>query len=152
MKKVFHGPRITRHAPRLNYVTNRKTTHRHSRQGQGGGQRPEDLCPGGQGKAGFRIATPDGRQFYIADVEEHFRPSDDLLRDHYRQCVLACMKATAGPVHSRRFDPYINLGPGGFSLEEGSWWSGPEGKEQMEVELAARLHHTLVSHLQKKER
>ena len=90
-------------------------------------------------------ATPDGRQFYVADVEEHFRPADDLLRDHYRQCVLAYMKATAGPVHLRRFDPDINLGPGGFNLEEGSWWSGPEGKEQMEVELAARLHHALVS-------
>lgn len=90
-------------------------------------------------------ATPDGRQFYVADVEECFRPSDDLLRDHYRQCVLACMKAAAGPVHLRQFDPDINLGPGGFNLEEGSWWSGPEGKEQMEVELAARLHRTLVS-------
>ena len=90
-------------------------------------------------------ATPDGRQSYVADVEEHFRPADDLLRDHYRQCVLAYMKATAGPVHLRRFDPDINLGPGGFNLEEGSWWSGSEGKEQMEVELAARLHHTLVS-------
>ena len=37
--------------------------------------------------------TPDGRQFYAADFEGHFRPFDDLLRDHYRQCVLACMKA-----------------------------------------------------------
>jgi len=92
-------------------------------------------------------ATPDGRQFYVADVEEHFRPSDDLLRDHYRQCVLTCMKAAAGPVHLRWFDPDINLGPGGFNLEEGSWWSGPDGKEQMEVELAARLHRTLVSRI-----
>jgi hypothetical protein len=89
--------------------------------------------------------TPDGRQFYVADVEEHFRPSDDLLRDHYRQCVLACMKAAAGPANLRRFDPDINLGPGGFNLEDGSWWSGPEGKEQMEVELAARLHRTSIS-------
>jgi hypothetical protein len=90
-------------------------------------------------------ATPDGRQFYVADVEEHFRPSADLLRDHYRQCVLACMKAAAGFVHLRPFDPDICLGPGGFNLEEGSWWSGPEGKEQMEVELAARLHRTSFS-------
>ena len=90
-------------------------------------------------------ATLDGRQFYVVDVKEHFRPSDDLLRDHYHQCIPACMKAAAGPIHLRRFDPDINLGPGGFNLEEGSWWSGPEGKEQMEVELAARLHHTLVS-------
>ena len=89
------------------------------------------------------IATLDGRQFYVADVEEHFRPSDDLLRDHYHQCILACMKAAAGPIHLRRFNPDINLGPGGFNLEEGSWWSGPDGKEQMEVELTARLHRTL---------
>jgi hypothetical protein len=93
-------------------------------------------------------ATPDGRQSYVADVEEHFRPSDDLLRDHYCQCILACMKATAGPVRLRTFDPDINLGPGGFNLEEGSWWSRPEGKEQMEVELAARLHRTLFSRVQ----
>ena len=54
------------------------------------------------------------------------------------------MEATAGPVHLRRFDPDIILGPGGFNLEEGSWWSGSEGKEQMEVELAARLRRTFV--------
>jgi len=61
------------------------------------------------------ILSQDGRQFYVADVEEHFRPSDDLMRDHYRQCALACMKAVVGPVHLRRFDPDINLGPGGFN-------------------------------------
>jgi len=92
-------------------------------------------------------ATLDGRQFYIADVEEHFRPSDALLRDHYCQCILACMKAAAEPVGSRQFDADIDLGPGGFNLEEGSWWASPEGKEQMEVELAARLHRTLVSRI-----
>jgi len=89
--------------------------------------------------------TLDGRQFHIADVEGHFRPSDDLLRDHYRQCVLACMKAAAEPARLRRFDPDIDLGPGGFNLEEGNWWSGAQGKGQMEVELAARLHRTSVS-------
>jgi len=55
------------------------------------------------------------------------------------------MKAAAQPARSRRFDPDIDLGPGGFNLEEGNWWSGPEGKGQMEVELAARLHRTSVS-------
>lgn len=57
------------------------------------------------------------------------------------------MKAAAMPVtgNLRRFDPEINLGPGGFNLEEGSWWSGPDGKEQMEVELAVRLQRALVS-------
>ena len=72
-------------------------------------------------------ATPGRATIYVADVEEHFRPADDLLRDYYRRCVLACMKATAGPVHLRPFDPDINLSPGGFNLEEGSWWSGPRG-------------------------
>ncbi|KAK2465774.1 hypothetical protein APHAL10511_002318 [Amanita phalloides] len=89
--------------------------------------------------------TLDGRQFYVADVEEHFRPSHALLRDHYRQCVLACIKAVTGPAHLRRFDPNIDLGRGGFNLEEGGWWSGREGKEQLEVELAARLHRAIVS-------
>jgi len=63
-------------------------------------------------------ATLDGKQFYIADVEEYFRPSDALLRDHYRQCVLACMKTAAEPasVGSRQFDADIDLGQGGFDL------------------------------------
>lgn len=40
------------------------------------------------------------------------------------------MKAAVGPVSLRRFDPDIDLGPGGFNLEEEGWWSGPEGKAQ----------------------
>jgi len=89
--------------------------------------------------------TLDGRQFYVADVEGHFRPSDALLRDHYRQCVPASMKAAAKPVSSRQFDPDIDLGLGGFNLGVGCWWSGREGKEQVEVELSARLHCAHVS-------
>jgi len=52
------------------------------------------------------------------------------------------MKAAA---RLKRFDPDIDLGPGGFYLEEGNRWSGLEGKGRMEVELAARLHSTSVS-------
>ena len=74
--------------------------------------------------------------FYInPDVPPHFRPSDELLRDHLRQCVLACMKGAGDPI-----DPEIHLGPGSFNLTDGSWWS-TEGGKQLTVELAARLHN-----------
>ncbi|KAM6502540.1 hypothetical protein JOM56_002517, partial [Amanita muscaria] len=39
----------------------------------------------------------------------------------------------------RRFDPDIDLGPGGFDLASGSWWSTSEGKKQLEAELRERL-------------
>ena len=56
------------------------------------------------------------------------------------------MKGEAGPASKlRRFDPGINLGSGGFNLERGSWWSSDEGKEQLQAELAARLHHVHVA-------
>ena len=58
------------------------------------------------------------------------------------------MKAAVGPVSLRRFDPDIDLGPGGFNLEEEGWWSGPEGKAQMEAELAALLHRATISHVE----
>jgi len=84
--------------------------------------------------------TTDGLVFYIDQtVAQHFRPSDDLLRDHFLQCVLACMKATVNPRGLRKFDPEIDLGPGGFNLERDSWWASSEGKEQLEVELRGRL-------------
>ena len=51
------------------------------------------------------------------------------------------MEGTAGRSKPRRFDPDIDLGAGGFNLEKGNWWSSAEGKEQLTVELAARLHH-----------
>ncbi|TFK67684.1 hypothetical protein BDN72DRAFT_87213 [Pluteus cervinus] len=50
-------------------------------------------------------STLDGRIFYVADAPEHYQPSPELLRDHYRQCVLACMKAANSSTELRRFDP-----------------------------------------------
>jgi hypothetical protein len=34
------------------------------------------------------------------------------------------------------------LGAGRFNLESGGWWSSPEGKKQLEPELAGRLYRT----------
>lgn len=39
----------------------------------------------------------------------------------------------------RRFDPDIDLRPGGFDLASGGWWSTSEGKKQLEAELRSRL-------------
>lgn len=73
-------------------------------------------------------------------MNPRYLPSPDLLRDHFRQCVLRHVKGAGendGPL--RKFDPDADLRAGGFDLAEGSWWSGPEGKRQLEAELASRL-------------
>jgi len=85
--------------------------------------------------------TPHGNIFYRnPSASKRYLPSPDLLRDHFRQCVLQHVKG-AGEVGGveRSFDPDIDLSPGGFSLEQGSWWSGGQGKKQLEAELSARL-------------
>jgi len=84
----------------------------------------------------------DGKTFHInRDVPKYFQPSDALLRDHYTQCVLACMKGGGPPrcKSTRPFEPELDLAPGGFDLSPGNWWASDEGKEQFEVEMAARL-------------
>lgn len=85
--------------------------------------------------------SPHGKIFYRnPNVHQRYLPSADLLRDHFRQCLLRHVKG-AGECQdtNRRFDPDIDLGAGGFNLMDGSWWSGSEGKRQLEVELAGRL-------------
>ena len=85
--------------------------------------------------------SPHGRIFY-RNPNEHQRylPSADLLRDHFCQCVLRHVKGAGESNESqRRFDPDIDLRAGGFNLTTGNWWSGSEGKRQLEAELAARL-------------
>ncbi|KAF8724848.1 hypothetical protein AX14_008566 [Amanita brunnescens Koide BX004] len=88
--------------------------------------------------------TPHGNFFYRnPNVNPRYLPSPDLLHDHFRQCVLRHVKG-AGENDGllRKFDPDVDLCPGGFDLVEGSWWSGPEGKRQFEAELASRLWGT----------
>jgi len=85
--------------------------------------------------------TPHGKLFYRnLDVPTRYLPSPDLLRDHFRQCVLRHVKG-AGEVNDveRPFDPDVDLSSGGFNLEQGSWWSGGQGKKQLEAELSSRL-------------
>lgn len=108
---------------------------------------------------GFRIydfigrdpkRTPHGRTFYRnPGVSQRYLPSADLLRDHFRQCVLRRVKGageTDDPV--RRFDPDVDLGVGGFNLGADSWWASSAGKRQLEAELAGRLWGIGASQLQ----
>ncbi|KIM83669.1 hypothetical protein PILCRDRAFT_7081 [Piloderma croceum F 1598] len=93
--------------------------------------------------------TPHGKIFY-RDVNQPqiYLPSPDLLRDHFRQCILRYVKgAGEGNDHRKPFDPDLNLGAGRFNLESGGWWSSPEGKKQLEAELAERLYRTSEKHL-----
>ncbi|KAF8526869.1 hypothetical protein BU17DRAFT_82304 [Hysterangium stoloniferum] len=85
--------------------------------------------------------SPHGRIFYRnLNEQQRYLPSPDLLRDHFRQCVLRHVKG-AGEVNDaqKRFDPDIDLGSGRFNLATGSWWSTAEGKKQLEAELRGRL-------------
>ncbi|KAF8956349.1 hypothetical protein BDZ97DRAFT_2079926 [Flammula alnicola] len=85
--------------------------------------------------------SPHWKIFYRnPNEQQHYLPSADLLRDHFRQCVLRHVKG-AGESNEphRRFDPDIDLQAGSFNLTAGSWWSGLEGKRQLEAELAGRL-------------
>ena len=91
----------------------------------------------------------DRKKFYIdPNCPPHYRPSDELLRDHLRPCVLANLKPLDLASDIRCFDPEIDLGAGSFNLADGSWWSSTEGRSQMEVELAARLHSSVVEQAQ----
>ena len=85
--------------------------------------------------------SPHGRIFYRnPNVPLKYLPSPDLLRDHFRQCVLRHVRgAGESDEPQRRFDPDIDLGQGGFNLSTNSWWSSSEGKKQLEAELAGRL-------------
>jgi hypothetical protein len=62
--------------------------------------------------------SPHGKIFYRnSSVHQRYLPSADLLRDHFRQCVLRHVRG-AGECQdiNRRFDPDIDLRAGGFNL------------------------------------
>lgn len=71
------------------------------------------------------------------DVPQNYLPSADLLRDHFHQCLLRHVKGAgeSSDEPQRRFD----LRQGGFNLSTNSWWSGSEGKKQLEAEIAAQI-------------
>ena len=85
--------------------------------------------------------SPHGNIFYHnANVHQCYLPCGELLRNHFRQCVLYHVKG-AGDSNDTvsRFDPDIDLRVGRFDLTMGNWWSSFEGKRQLEAELATRL-------------
>ncbi|KIY51888.1 hypothetical protein FISHEDRAFT_70385 [Fistulina hepatica ATCC 64428] len=111
-------------------------------------ERFDDYSVGVDPDDGYRITdfhkrggrTVDGRIFYINPaVPATERPSDDLLRDHFRQCILANLNASAKP-HSndRPFDPELDLFNGGFDLSN-SFWNSHEGQQQFAAEMRGRL-------------
>jgi len=65
------------------------------------------------------------------DPADPHHVSDELLRWHFRQCVLANMKAAGEPVFEHDFPPGTDM------LRE--LREGPYGQERFEMELAARL-------------
>jgi hypothetical protein len=84
---------------------------------------------------------PHGKIFYRnPEEQQRYLPFAELLRDHLHQCVLRHVRgAGENNETERRFDPDVDLRAGGFDLTIGSWWSGSEGKKQLEAEFAGRL-------------
>ena len=75
----------------------------------------------------------DGRTLdpICRNAADPHRVSDELLRWHFRQSVLANMRGAGEPVFEHDFT-------GTDMVKEIS--SGPYGKERFELEVAARLH------------
>jgi len=78
----------------------------------------------------------DGRTFCIdPDVPQHYRPSPELLRDHFRRCLLA----------SVRILPYRDIVPFDPASEEDTehpdlssgWWASRAGRTQFHAQLNA---------------
>lgn len=69
------------------------------------------------------------------------RPLDDLLRDHFHQCVLNKMKGGG----ETRWDYYEALGDGMLDLSRLDIWGGKRGQGHLEFELAHRLHGLQVA-------
>ena len=79
------------------------------------------------------VFAVDGRtlEAVCRDTEEAHRVSDELLRWHFRQSVLANMKGTGEPVFEHDFVDKDMV----KEISE-----GPYAKERFELELSARLH------------
>jgi hypothetical protein len=82
----------------------------------------------------------DGQRLLIDQIPEHLRPHPALLREHFIQCLLCRVKGAGAKPDEFDFD----FGPGEFTLGDESRWASGQGKSMMEVELARRLHETVV--------
>ncbi|KAF8738560.1 hypothetical protein AX14_011042 [Amanita brunnescens Koide BX004] len=74
-------------------------------------------------------------------TDPNLRPLDDLLRDHFHQCVLNKMKGEGEP----RWDYDRALGDGMLDLSRSDIWGGKRGQGHLEFELAHRLHSLQVA-------
>jgi len=74
-------------------------------------------------------------------TDPNLRPLDDLLLDHFHQCVLNKMKGEGEP----RWDYYKALGDGMLDLSRLDVWGGKRGQGHLEFELAHRLHSLQVA-------
>ncbi len=63
------------------------------------------------------------------------RPLDELLRDHFTQCLLKHVKGSG----ERSWDYNHTFGIGAFNLSDAGVWGTAEGKERLELELENRL-------------
>lgn len=72
-----------------------------------------------------------GKRFEQRPLEDPQRPSDDLLRWHSRQAVLANMRGAGEPIFEHDFPP--------GSDDMGCILNGPKAAERMEFERRNRL-------------
>lgn len=70
------------------------------------------------------------------NVEARYRPSDALLREHFKQCVLANVK---GAGQDDWMDPEDEHELGNFS-NWGQRIGGDEGPSRLELDIASRLY------------
>ena len=77
-----------------------------------------------------------GRELQLDHISDPTtRPLDQLLRDHFLQCLLKHVKG----VGERTWDYDHTFGIGAFDLSDRVVWGTEEGKERLEVELENRL-------------
>ncbi|KAG9028550.1 hypothetical protein FRB95_006369 [Tulasnella sp. JGI-2019a] len=87
----------------------------------------------------FRGGRLDGRSLYInQNVDAKYRPSPDLLREHFRQCVLANVKGNGRPAEDF-FDPEED-----HDLNNTAVWTyrsggDPDQPSRLELEVRSRL-------------
>lgn len=72
-----------------------------------------------------------GKRFDQRPINDLQRPSDQLLRWHFRQAVLVNMRGAGEPIFEHDFPPGSDI--------MGSIRQGPKATERMEFELFNRL-------------
>jgi hypothetical protein len=78
----------------------------------------------------------DGQHMWVStDVAERYRPSPDILREHFRQCILANVKGAGRQgLDDEAWDPEVDI-----DLQNTERWSHGTGRERLRMEMRARL-------------